>query len=573
MSASRIAPLLAVLVLAAAALVGLWTLSGPGGGPDREVEAVRPGGPLSASEEPAWPSQAPALLGPMAGERADEGAAPSSVLWPLVVELDLVRARGLPEVPGESALGSGRGARLVGRVVDAFGNGLPASVRFVAGPNAGRVLTANPAGEFGAADLYPGLHIAEVSGAGIPGSRREVLLADGREALLHIGYGRLAPVEGRVVNEDGEPVAGARVSVDGQEATTGERGFFHVPQVAGGRVLLEVEAPGYALHREELGVQAGVGVPRSGLEVVLSAGATLRLHLAEESGGVGPATAYVLPTGFAGTGNAPWQRFGPVELSPPTTVLEGLPAGPVQVRVYREGAVAVPPAAGVHLQRGQTHDLRLNLQSAPMVEGTVLRDGRLEAGARVRLSAADPLRATLNHLGQGLDFLDAAPRPLLPAVTAEAVTGRDGRFRFTDFGELSPWRLLEAISADGRARASVAVPPGPGPIEVSLGDADAGRGRLVLGLPGRHQALPVELVVQGEPRGAFPLGPDRDLEIDGLAEGTWNVRVSWWGQELLVRSGVDLVGVLRLGVELPAGAIEGQDADTWRRAGHDDPPF
>lgn len=573
MTRARFLPLAVVLLVAAGALAGLWALVGPGRGDLPQVEAVVPSGPLVASEEPDWPSRAPALDGDLAAARVDEGVLPSTVLWPLKVELDLVRASALPEIPGDRPLGSGRRARLSGRVVDEFGSGLAATVRFVAGTNAGRVLNSQPTGEFGAADLYPGLQIVEVRGPGIPGSRRELLLDDGRETLLHIGYGRLAPVEGRVIDENGEPVAEALVRVDGQSATTGERGFFHVPRVAGGRVLVEVEAAGYALHREELGVQAGVGVPRAGLEIVLSPAATLRLHLAEEAGGPGPAFAYVLPTGFGGGRSAPWQRFGPVELAGTTTVLEGLPAGPAEVRVYREGALSVPPAVGVNLQRGQTHDVRLALRAAAVIEGTVTRNGQLEAGARVRLSAADPVQATLLHLGQGAGFLEAEPRPLLPAVTAEAITGRDGRFRFTDFGELSPWRLLEAISADGRARATLGVPPGGGPIEVRLGAEESGRARLVLDLPGRHQALPVELEVQGSPRGAFPVAPGRPLEIEGLVEGLWNLRVSWYGEELLSRTRLELSGETRLAVELPEGAIQGQDADTWRRAGHDGPPF
>ena len=62
---------------------------------------------------------------------------------------------------------------------------------------------------------------------------------------------RLAPLEGRVVDETGAPVAGARVSVSGvrpdSEALTGEDGTYRFPRVLPGRQRLEVRHEDFGL--------------------------------------------------------------------------------------------------------------------------------------------------------------------------------------------------------------------------------------------------------------------------------------------------------------------------------------
>ena len=83
--------------------------------------------------------------------------------------------------------------------------------------------------------MFPGLNIVEVSGPGIIGSRREVRLRNGAETALNIGYGRLASISGKVVDEKGEPIDSARVSIDGRNDFTKPDGTFYLGAVASAR--------------------------------------------------------------------------------------------------------------------------------------------------------------------------------------------------------------------------------------------------------------------------------------------------------------------------------------------------
>ncbi|HEX5715930.1 MAG TPA: carboxypeptidase-like regulatory domain-containing protein [Thermoanaerobaculia bacterium] len=78
---------------------------------------------------------------------------------------------------------------------------------------------------------------------------------------------RLVPLEGRVVDEDGAPVAGARVSVSGDrpdsEARTGTDGGYRFPRVLPGRQRLEVRHADFGL-AVEMVEMAG---PRTRLDV------------------------------------------------------------------------------------------------------------------------------------------------------------------------------------------------------------------------------------------------------------------------------------------------------------------
>jgi hypothetical protein len=181
----------------------------------------------------------------------------TTVAFPLVFELDLVADHTLPVVPAGPPLGSGATARLAGRIADARGEPVRATIAFVSGPNAGRALTCDATGRFAANDLLPGIDVVEVRGPGILGSRREVRLRQEREFLLNIGYGRPATVQGRIVDEENEPIGGAHVRLDGLATTTDENGTFFFIEVASGRCLFEVHKEGHVAYRAELGVASG----------------------------------------------------------------------------------------------------------------------------------------------------------------------------------------------------------------------------------------------------------------------------------------------------------------------------
>jgi hypothetical protein len=97
-----------------------------------------------------------------------------------------------------------------------------------------------------------------------------------------------------------------------------------------------------------------------------------------------------------------------------------------------------------------------------------------------------------------------------------------------------------------------------------------GSGVLELEFPGRVQGTPVELTVNGEPidPGIVPL--EQPLTIEDLEHGTWRLSGVWNGQELFGGAGyqdVEIEGRARALVQLPEGAIHGQDEETLLRAG------
>lgn len=550
---------LAVLVLG-----GLFWFSGEQAADPGPVAATNRAADAATSPGPASelrPADQPG------GSARDTELGPTTVLFPLRVELDLLESAEMPAVSGGPSLGSGRRARLAGRIADANGVPAAAEVRFVAGPNEGRTFRTDRTGSFGAADLYPGIDVVEVEGPAIQGSRRELRFAAGKETLFHVGYGRPSTVAGRVVNEQGEPVAGARIRVDGQPGESGENGFFQVGNVAPGPGLLEVRAAGYAPHRQEMAVLPNVLLPASSLTVVLARGASLELRIATDVGGPGPATVYLEPALTEFHRRFDWAAVGPFSVGSEPVVVQDLPPGPTFLRAFRPGAVAVPAVRQLNLASGGSERVALEFQVAPRVRGRVVAGGQVAQGARVRLLAADVPQALTDGTGQSRPHLDDEVRRPMPHASQEAVTDGAGRFEFTSFESVSPWRLLEVTGPDRKTRVRRAVGPGEGEIEVDLGAAGGGNGSLVLALPNRFQGLPIELVVAGSPQEPQVLGPDDDLVVDGLERGRWALRVTWWGEPVHAEEDLTIAGPVERTLTLPAGAVLGQDEETWLRAG------
>jgi hypothetical protein len=107
-------------------------------------------------------------------------------------------------------------------------------------------------------------------------------------------------------------------------------------------------------------------------------------------------------------------------------------------------------------------------------------------------------------------------------------------------------------------------------LDLVLEPVGVGSGVLELEFPGRVQGTPVELTVNGEPidPGIVPL--EQPLTIEDLEHGTWRLSGVWNGQELFGGAGyqdVEIEDRARALVQLPEGAIHGQDEETLLRAG------
>ena len=147
------APLLAVLALVVVGVGALAFLLGGPGSESQEVEAVE-GDASALSPELATEAGRSGVAEIVPPPRVEvfDWDEPTTVLWPARVELDLLRADYLPEEAGVDPIGSGRTARLSGRLAHSNEGGVEGEVRFVAGPNEGRVLTCDVTGSFGATD-------------------------------------------------------------------------------------------------------------------------------------------------------------------------------------------------------------------------------------------------------------------------------------------------------------------------------------------------------------------------------------------------------------------------------------
>ncbi len=499
----------------------------------------------------------------------------TTVAWPVNVRLELIEAAGLPHAAGTAALGASATARLTGSITSGVGDGLAGTVKFVAGPNLGRVLESNSSGKFGASDLYPGLSVVEIGAGNESAVRREVRLRCGSETPLNLGFGMPGSASGRVLDREGKPLEGASIELDGQRLYTDPEGAFLFPTVPCGLDLVcMVSKQGYAAHFELVTVAARQANDR--LVFTLLPEAELDIEIPEAIGGSMPATAVLMNASSSAQRGFPWRTKSPVSVPAGSRVhLDGLPAG-VRVRVYvfHHGAYAKPTFAEVTLQEGVPQLAVVHLEAAPLIVGTVrTRDGLVAQGAKVRLEAPDRVGSTVAYFGETALFLESEVLPNFPMGVQETLSDHNGRFEFTSYPKQAPNRYLVATSADGSLSGATLVGPNDVAVDLLLQASGAGSCELRLEMPGRHQAIEVECSVQGAPRDSVLIPAREPCVIFGLKPGLWRMTATWRGQEIPASAesggmrGFKLEGETTQVIRLPQGAIDGQDQDTLLRAG------
>ncbi|HEV8111175.1 MAG TPA: carboxypeptidase regulatory-like domain-containing protein [Planctomycetota bacterium] len=554
--------LVAILVVALAfAGVAWWAVRTPAPVAQPPV-AIAP--PIAAPTQPETPAVDHRLH---LDKPVAEEAAATTVVFPLKVELELQASAVRPTGEGVHAMGADATARIAGSVHGGNGEALQAEILFVAGANEGRRFLCDRDGRFGANDLYPGLSVVKISAAGTPGSLREVLLRKGNESQLNVGYGRLATLQGSVKDAVGLPIADARVTIDGQEGRTDEKGDFMIAGLASGETFVVVEKAGYAAHMERLSIVGAQTLEKGRLVYVLRPAARLQVTLEDRLNSDSEAWLYVLPQALDGERDFPWYRVNPVRLFPGgTKVIEDLPAKAVALRLFHAGAIATPPMQSVTLREKETATASLHLAPAPVVNGVVTQDGHPAAGAEVVLEAPEHSGAMLSVLGQSDYYgLEREVIPDFPSAVQRTKATSLGEFVLTANEGVSRNRYLHATSADGKSSAWKLLRGGETRVDLVLERAQ-GDSELIVRMEGRTQGLPVETKVDGAPRDKQVLAPGRDLHIAGLAPGTWKVTVQWNGAPLVDGMLLDLGKETTLPVTLPEGAIVGQDEDTRKRA-------
>ncbi|MCH2105643.1 MAG: carboxypeptidase-like regulatory domain-containing protein [Planctomycetes bacterium] len=551
-----------ILLLFAACLAlgaGLLVfLSGDDGGQAAPIEVITPGGVGPEIDMVARVTRDEEL----ASERELEGEEPTEIFFPLELSLSLVEPAKRLVADGVGAHGSGARARLEGHLFGPDSKGVTGEVRFTSGANMGRVLKCDAGGGFGAHDLYPGLSIVKVSGALIPGAEREVLLRNDRKSVLNIGFGRPAVVHGRVQDKAGDPIIGARVTMDGQETYTDQEGTFYYPRMTSGQVLLIVEKEGYAAWREKYNVKAGATITGDKLVYTLRPGAALELRIAESLGARQPAQVFLLPAAGARTSrDFPWHRYNPVSVYPGgTSTVEGLPPGNLQLYLFHAGARAKPRVSAVSLKAGRLTKTVLHLEPAPVLKGRVLRDGEPVSRALVRLEAPDQVQTTLSTFGQPAGFLEVGVFPNLPTSVQSTWSDPAGRFTFSSNEQVTPIRYLTAEGPDGETWAGEIVRRGASEVELELKEIPPDACVIEFQMEGRELALPVQVSVDGAPRVAVSLPAEENFQVDELAKGRWRVNARWNSQPLLRDVIIDLEDETALLIPLPDAAKSGGSA-------------
>lgn len=573
MTPSRRNLLLALLVALALGLFAVlsWVLSSPNDTGAAPITVDSTPGPAPVVH-PDTPGERE-LASPIEIEQQPEqDPNETTVVFPLKLELELLRAEATLQAEGQPARGSDATARLKGQIADSTGAPVRATIEVLAGPNRGRIFTCDARGQFGANDLYPGLVLLDVTGPNILGSQREIILRKDRETLFNLGYGRPASVVAEVVDAEGKPIESANVTMDGQRTLTGPDGVFSYPYIASGEVTIFVEKAGYASVFQLLTITAGSNIEKGRLKFRLDRGASLRLSIAENINAGQPATIFVLPASLAAQRTYPWARLNPITSLHPggTITIDDLPTTPLVVRVFHSGAIAKPAQQAVVLDPGQPTLVELHLEPAPIVFGVVTIDGEPAGDAEVTLEVPERVNATLGALGEtNYLMLESEVMPDAPTAVQHARTNAAGEYQLTANENVSKYRYLVARSKDGRHQAGLVLQGGETKVDIALSAAEPvgdGPCEFILQTNPRYQALPIELSVNNTPRDVKALLPDRDLHVTGLVKGRWRVRAKWEDITLLKDQVFDLDTEVSLSVKLPDGAILGQDDETRKRA-------
>ncbi len=443
---------------------------------------------------------------------------------------------------------------LGGRVVDAR-SGLPVEGAEVDVARPGRGVsfgTTGPDGTFGPAVAGPaGARVLVAARA--PGRRPTLLpvvLAAGAPAMeVRVPLSEASDVAGRVVDDEGRPVAGARVTTtsDGvldrapPGVTTDEQGRFALPPpgppAPGRRVSIVAEGPE---GRAALSLRPDETV--SDVVLVLVPGATVQGRVVDGEGralaGVvarlEPVWGRLPDRGRPGARTSLLLSMSGSDAGFPTasTDAEGrfevraVPRGPYDVRLAR-GALEGRGGSGPVEVEGDLDLGTLVLGSGRALEGRVLDlHGAGIPGAQVDLApAARPDADPAPDDGAG----DGRPAARAADLPRHATTGADGSYRVLGVGP-GTWRVTArraGLAPDATEVEVLATGPFAGPADLVLEDEATVEGVLSEGdAPFRR---PFEVVLEAEGGGRRRVGPvafrspEGRFEVDGVPAGSWRV--------------------------------------------------
>lgn len=433
--------------------------------------------------------------------------APSGVAGPLTARV------GAPLL-----LRLGAGGRLEVELVDALQRPVPAATVELRGLAEQRVVAS--AGRAELSSVVPGPYQVVASAEGHARAAALVTIASGTTALrLELAAG--APVSGRVIDEHGAPIAGARVRYDGaadfgpgasaggyrDAVESGADGTFSFPTMAAGSFRFLAYHPDYAIGISPL--VALDGTAKTGLELSLPRGARVSGTVVDAQGR--PVAKARVRVGIAASGFR--------ASSPPREVFsDAAGAFTVQGVARRElSAVALTDAAAsaavaLDASAGEVRDVRLVVEATLELAGWVLdAAGNPVAGAQVlavpdlfarRRGEAPPTGGPAGGIAQWQ--LRGFPQEL---------TDGEGRFRLVGLAP-GAYRVSASRGAPvSRGRSvgqEVLAKAGDGAVKVTLPAEGALRGKVVFADGTSPERFTVAL---GLAQRAFVRG---ELSLEGL---------------------------------------------------------
>lgn len=265
---------------------------------------------------------------------------------------------------------------------------------------------------------------------------RRVILDD--DGPLRVPLPRGAVLSGMVVDERGEPVEGATLTVLREDvaqppwtARTDEDGRFEIDTLLAGAHRVQASAEGHAAV-----VRAGIE-PRTDLRLVLERAGTVAGRVVDPEG-LPAASASVQ---IAGSGLWPARQIATDERG--HFALPGIPPGIYEVRARREGLVA-EPRRGVSVDPGSRVFLTFVLQEGARLTG-IIRDA----------DTGEPIEGA--SISAAAEALDIAPRV--------AVSGPEGHFVLRGLRDVAH---RVSVQADGYVPLTAAEWSPGQPLEVDL---------------------------------------------------------------------------------------------------------
>lgn len=506
--------------------------------------AGRPGRNGPTGEDPGAAASDPAAL---TVESAATGRFAIPVSPAAEVDLDVYRAGYAPAQRRGIRLGAScmpsfdlgalvlqPGARLAGRVVDPRGKPIPGAGIFLAERLPSRAswektLRGEPDAESG----RDGSFVVDDLARGIP--LHLLVRADGYIATavrsvrppvrgpLLVRLEPAAVLRGRLLDEAGEAVSGARVNLTWQEiladdprerpvgeaiersAVSNGEGRFEIAEVPAGEVSLDVRAHGFIPIE---GFEAAVPMPDPARELVVRLRRGARLEGRVTTTAAAPVAGVRI---LAGSGSASTDAEG-------VYAIDGVAPGQQEIQVFHPHYRR--RVRSLRIEEG-TNRFDVELEEGFKVAGRVVdQDGRPVGGAQVRLATLSRVELREHHGSTGIDGA---------FLLAPVAAGRYG-LEATASGFAAAKRSEPVTVVDGAVEG----------LEIVLRRGASVSGK-VLGLSAEELAA-VAVTAHGEAgeQRAASLDSEGRFEVRNLPPGDWLLRASLWQAQRQVEARVPI---------------------------------